>query len=102
MDCPQVKALWDILGRTEKQVRVRFDVASSSTLGEVLAVKPAVVHLVCHADYDPHKLRSLREAGLSDEPAFFLGPQPLVESALRLPPEACLARATAVECRNPA
>ena len=56
----EVKALWDILGRTEKQVRVRFDVASSSTLGEVLAIKPVALHLVCHADYDPYK----RNAGV--------------------------------------
>ena len=42
----EVKALWDILNRTERQVTVRFDVASSSTLGELLALKPVALHLV--------------------------------------------------------
>ena len=65
----EVKALWEMLGRTEKQVSVRFDVASSSALGEVLATKPVALHLVCHGDFDPNKLRQ----GLAEEQAFFLG-----------------------------
>ena len=48
---------------------MRFDVASSSTLGEVLAIKPVALHLVCHADYDPYKL----QAGHSQDASFFLG-----------------------------
>jgi hypothetical protein len=67
----EVKALWDLLARTQKHVGVRFDVASSATLGELLGLKPAMLHLVCHADFDQDKLsRGEGEAG-----AFFL-PEP--------------------------
>ena len=65
----EVRAMWDMLGRTKKQVSVRFDVASSAFLGEALAMRPAALHLVCHADYDPHKRRS----GASEEDSFFVG-----------------------------
>jgi len=65
----EVKAFFYVPGPTEKQVRVRFDVASSAALGEVLAVKPVALHLVCHADYDPFKMQS----GQSESASFFLG-----------------------------
>ena len=84
VDPSEVKALLDILGRTEKQVRVRFDVASSAALGEVLAVKPVALHLVCHADYDPFKMQS----GQSESASFFLGLEDavstIVEGSIRL------------------
>ena len=47
----EVKALKDILNRTSRELRVRFDVARADSLGEVLASKPVALHLVCHADY---------------------------------------------------
>ena len=65
----EVRAMWDMLGRTKKQVSVRFDVASSAFLGEALAMRPAALHLVCHADYDPRK----RLSGASEEDSFFVG-----------------------------
>ena len=65
----EVREMWGILNRTKKQVNVRFDIATAAFLGEMLALKPAALHLVCHADFEPHK----REQGASDEEAFFLG-----------------------------
>ena len=51
---------------------MRFDVASSSTLGEILALKPLVLHLVCHlgpiqeGHQEAHLVRRAGERRLED------------------------------------
>ena len=49
----EVRAMWDMLGARRSRCRC-VDIASSATLGELLALKPAR-STVCHADYEPHK-----------------------------------------------
>ncbi|KAL1515200.1 hypothetical protein AB1Y20_004261 [Prymnesium parvum] len=76
----EVKALLDLLRRAQKQISFRFGAASSATLHEVLALKPTVLHLVCHADFTAQGLKGVGvasngevNASLSDRSSFFLG-----------------------------
>ena len=47
------KALNELLSRAGRRITLRLDVASASSLAEVLALDPVILHLVCHGDIDP-------------------------------------------------
>ncbi len=65
----EAKSLNELLSRAGKRVTLRYDVASASSLAEVLALDPVILHLVCHGDMDEKRLAD----GASAESAFFLG-----------------------------
>ena len=48
---------------------MRFDVATTEKLSEMLSLRPTILHLVCHAEYDLRKI----SLGASRQEAFFLG-----------------------------
>ena len=45
----EVKALVDMLHRAQKGLSMRFDVATTEKLSEMLSLRPTILHLVCHA-----------------------------------------------------
>ena len=65
----EVKALVDMLHRAQKGLSMRFDVATTEKLSEMLSLRPTILHLVCHAEYDLRKI----SLGASRQEAFFLG-----------------------------